>query len=169
MNDIYKEQIIKRRPSAKTTLYRTGLILAVALVFIVGTAFLGGWGTTLALIAGFGAYFAMGFLYVEYEYTFTSGELDIDIIYNKSRRKRLFTGKVNDFEIMAHVEDKIHIGSFSSAQETLDYSSGAVSDETYVFLTNYSGKRVKIIIEPNEMMFKAIASSLPPRKLFKKV
>ena len=169
MGDIYKEQIIKRKPTTKTTLYRAGLILAVALVFIAGTAFLGGWGTTLALIAGFGAYFAMGFLYVEYEYTFTSGELDIDIIYNKSRRKRLFSGQVKDFEIMAHAEDKIHAGDFSNTQETLDCSSGEVSDDTYAFLTNYNGKRLKIIIEPNEMMFKAIASSLTPRKLFKKV
>jgi hypothetical protein len=169
MGDIYKEQIIKRKPNTKTTIYRAGLIGAVALVFIVGTFYLGGWGTTLALIAGFGAYFAMGFLYVEYEYTFTSGELDIDIIYNKSRRKRVFSGQVKDFDIMAHVGDKVRMGDFSSAQETVDYSSGVVSDDTYAFLANYKGKRLKVIIEPNEMVFKAIASSLTPRKLFKKV
>jgi hypothetical protein len=168
MGDVFKEQIIKRKPTPMSNFYRAALVAGVILVFLVGTYYLSSWGTTLAVIAGFGAYLLMNLLKVEYEYIYTNGELDIDIIYNKARRKRLFTGDVKGFEIMAHVEDKMHMGSFSGAQETLDYSSGVVTDDSYAFLTTHKGKRVKIIIEPNEKMFNAISSSLTPRKLHKK-
>jgi hypothetical protein len=169
MGDVFKEQIVKRKPTAMTTVYKAGLVAAVILVFFVGNLYLGGWGLTLALVAGFGAYMLMNRLNIEYEYIFTNGELDIDAIYNKSRRKRLYNGNVKDFEVMAHVEDKNHTGDFNSAQETLNYSSGVITNDTYAFLTAYKGKRVKIIFEPNEMMVKAIATVLTPRKLHRKV
>jgi hypothetical protein len=110
----------------------------------------------------------MTFFNIEYEYIFTNGDLDIDVIYNKNRRKRLFSGLVKDFEIMAHVEDKAHVGDFTNLSETKDYSSGIVGKDTYAFLTTYKSKRMKIIIEPNEMMVKAFSTVLTPRKFFKK-
>jgi hypothetical protein len=169
MGDVFKEQIVKKNPSARNTFIKVASVTAVALIFIIGTIYLGQWALYIAVAAGFGAYVLMGRQNVEYEYIFTNGELDIDIIYNKSRRKRLFTGNVSDFEVMAHVEDVNHIGDFNSATETLDYSSGGVTDNTYAFLAAYKGKRLKIIFEPNDMMMQAISKNLTPRKLFKKV
>jgi hypothetical protein len=169
MGDVFKEQIIKRQPTAKNTAIKAALIGGVAVIFFAGNIFIGQWGLYLAVAAGFFAYILMGRQNVEYEYIFTNGELDIDAIFNKAKRKRLFSGRVSDFDIMAHVEDKTRMGEFSSATETLDYSSGVVSSNSYAFLTSYKGKRLKIIIEPNEMMMKCFSSSLTPRKLFKKV
>ena len=145
------------------------MIIAVAAVFLVSVSLIGQFAMFVTVIAGFGAYWVMGFLNVEYEYIFTNGELDIDVIYNRTRRKRMYSGGVSNFEVMAHVDDKNHSGDFNSAQETKNYSSGVTTDDTYAFLTTYKGKRVKIIFEPNEMMLKAISTVLTPRKLFKKV
>jgi hypothetical protein len=168
MGDVFKEQIVKRQPNAKNTAIKAGLIAGVVIIFFVANIFIGQWGLYVAVAAGFFAYILMGRQNVEYEYIFTNGELDIDIIYNKSKRKRLFSGRVTDFEIMAHVEDKNRVGDFNSATETHDYSSGVVSNDSYAFLTAYKGKRLKIIFEPNEMMMKCISSVLTPRKLIKK-
>jgi hypothetical protein len=168
MNDIFKEQIVKRKATTLHAAIRFGLIFGVALTFIIGTIY-SAWGVYIAVLAGLGAWFIMGRLNVEYEYVFTNGELDIDIIYNKASRKRIFNGRVADFEIMAHVDDVNHMGSFMGATATANYSSGETTESTYAFLTHYQGKRMKIIFEPNEMMFTAIATSLPPRKLFKRV
>ena len=166
MNDIFKEQIVKRKPTARDALIRVLLLLAVVVVIMF--ALIMGWGTMVFMIgaaAGFGAFMLMSFLNVEYEYIFTNGDLDIDVIYNRSRRKRLFSAHVNEFEVMAHVEDKNRAGEFSGAQDTRDYSSGVVGSNTYAFLTTYEGKHTKIIIEPNEMMLKAISTVLTRRKL----
>ena len=165
MNDVFKEQIVKRQPSSKDTFKRIGLVLAVLVIAVFAFAAITPVAPFVILAACFGAWFLMSFLRVEYEYAFTDGELDIDIIYNRSRRKRLFSAKVNDFDIMAHVEDKMRLSEFQSAVETLDYSSGVVGNDTYAFLINYKGKRTKIIIEPNAVMLKALATVLTRRRL----
>jgi len=165
MNDVFKEQIIKRKPSSIDAFKRVGLILAVVVVALLAFNFIPAFAPFLILAAGFGAWYLMSFLKIEYEYAFTDGELDIDVIYNRSRRKRLFSAKVKDFEIMAHIDDKMRMGEFQGAVETIDYSSGVVSNDTYAFLVNYKGKRTKIIIEPNAVMLKALATVLTRRKL----
>jgi len=166
MGDVFKEQIIKRNPTFKDTLKRVGIIIGAFFLSILSFMFLGPFAVFVAFAVCFAAYFAMSFFNVEYEYVFTNGDLDIDIIYSKSRRKRLFSSHVNHFDIMCHVEDKTRIGEFQSAQETKDYSSGTVTENTYAFLTNHNGKRVKFIIEPNKKMLKAIGTVLTRRKLF---
>jgi len=166
MGDVFKEQIVKKKETAADTAKRIGLILAVFVIFFV--VLLTPARTFVAIIvaaAAFGAYYLMSFLKVEYEYVFTNGELDIDIIYNRSRRKRLFSSHVNKFEIMAHVEDMNHAGSFNGAQVTHNYSSGQVGPDTYAFLISKDGKIQKIIIEPNEKMMKAISGSISRSKL----
>ena len=165
MGDVFKEQIVKRQPNSKDTLKRTGLLIAVVIVGFLAFGIIPAFAPFLVLAAGFGAWILMGFLKVEYEYAFTDGELDIDAIYNRSRRKRLFSARVNDFELMAHVEDKVQMGAFQGAVEVKDYSSGVVNENTYAFLLNYRGKRTKFIIEPNAVMLKAMATVLTRRRL----
>ncbi|MCL2498949.1 MAG: DUF6106 family protein [Defluviitaleaceae bacterium] len=168
MGDVFKEQIIQRKPTTKDFIFRVLLIAAAGIIFFIAMIFLTGFGIIFGFAAVFGAWYGMSFLNVEYEYVFTNGDLDIDIIYNRARRKRLFSGHVNNFELMCHVEDNVRIGEFNSAQETRDYSSGVVGENTYAFLTTHNSKRLKIIFEPNEKLLKAIGTVLTRRKLFVK-
>ena len=167
--DVYKEQIVKREPNLKNKLIKGGAIVFLILLFFVLTPIAGQFTTIIIAALGFGAYYLFGYLNVEYEYIFTNGELDIDCIYQKSRRKRQFSGVVRDFDVMAHIEDKNHLSDFNSANETKDYSSGKVKDNTYAFLTTYKGKRLKVIIEPDEVMVQAFSTVITPRKFFKKI
>jgi len=168
MGDVFKEQIVKRRTTFKDTAIRISLVLSVILIFVatVLVLFLQGIGIIITAAATFGAMYLMSFLSVEYEYVYTNGELDIDAIYNKSRRKRLFSAVVKDFEIMAHIDDKNHEHTLTTAQEVKDFSSGLPGPDTYVFLTIINGKKTKVIIEPNEKMLKAISGGISRRKLF---
>ncbi|MCL2217362.1 MAG: DUF6106 family protein [Defluviitaleaceae bacterium] len=166
MGDVFKEQIVKRKATVKDAAIRVCLIVIVILIFFISSMILQSLSIIITAAALFGAIFIMSYLNVEYEYVFTNGELDIDTIYNKSRRKRLLTAKVNDFEIMAHIDDKNHAAAFGTVQETRDYSSGVPGPDTYMCLLSYKGKKTKLIIEPNEKMLKAIAGSINRRKLF---
>ena len=166
MGDVFNEQLVKRKETNMDRLKRVGLILAViTLVFVTLITPAARFVAVVMLAAGFGAYYLMSFLRVEYEYVFTNGELDIDIIYNRSRRKRVFSSRINQFEIMAHIEDMNHAGSFYAAQETRDYSSGETGENTYAFLVNINGKPTKVIIEPNERMMRAITGAISRSKL----
>jgi len=166
--DIFKEQIVKREPTAKNGFIKGGVIVVIVLLFFVLIPYTGEFTTIIVAALGFGAYILFSFLNVEYEYIFTNGELDIDCIYSKSRRKRQFSGVVRDFEIMAHVDDKGHANAFSTANETKDFTSGKTKDNTYAFLSTYKGKKLKIIIEPDEVMVHAFSTAITPRKFFKK-
>jgi hypothetical protein len=166
MGDVFKEQIVKRKQTTKNTIIRIVLIFAVTMVFFISFAL--GLGPLAVLLTGgaiFGALYIHSFFVVEYEYVFTNGELDIDVIYNRSRRKRVFSAHVNAIEVMAHVENKNHIREFDSSQETRDYTSGTVTESTYAFLIPLEGKRLKVIIEPNEKMLAAFKTVISPRKL----
>jgi len=165
MTDVFKEQIVKRKQTGKDTLIRIGLIIAVILIFFITFQLVAPFAVIITAAAAFGAFFLMSFRKIEYEYVFTNGELDIDIIYNRSRRKRVLTVNVKSFDIMAHVEDMNHAGSFNNAQETRDFSSGETLANTYAFLVNKDGKQLKVIIEPNEKMLAAISNTMSRSKL----
>jgi len=171
LGDVFKEQMVKKVHTGRETAIRFGIV-ALAIVFVFAFAliipFAQGFLPFLGLAVAFGVYVLISRRNIEYEYIFTNGELDIDVIYNKSRRKRLFSSSVKQFEIMAHVEDADHRHALSNASKTKDYSTGIVSPNTYAFITSYEGERLKIIIEPNDMMIKAFSTVLTPRKLHKK-
>lgn len=167
MGDIFKEQLVKKEPSSKDKLMKAGIVLGAIVIFIVSTMFIPGFSFFVLAIAGFAAYWLITMLNQEFEYVFTNGELDIDRISNQSRRKRVFSGHVKEFEVMAHVEDKVHIGEFGSAAETWNFSSGGVKDNTYAALVTYKGKKIKLILEPNEKILQAITHVIP-RKVFVK-
>ena len=165
MGDVFNEQIVKRHGTLLDSVKRAGIAAAVAVIFLISFMFLGAFAVFVGAIAVFGGMYLMSFLNVEYEYVYTNGELDIDVIYNRARRKRLFSTLVKDFEIMAHVEDKTHMGAFGSAQETINCHSGEIGPNTYAFLATIKGKKAKVIFEPNDKLLKAISTTLSRRKL----
>jgi len=168
MGDVFKEQIVKRQSTAKDMAIRVCLVIAVIIVFFISFGIIVEFVVLITAAAAFGAYYLISFSKVEYEYIFTNGELDIDAIYNRSRRKRMFSSHVNDFEIMAHIDDQNHAGAFKSAEVVKDFSSGTSGADTYVFLINKNSKRMKVIIEPNDKMLSAISGIMSRTKLHTK-
>ena len=166
MADVFNEQIVKRLKTPADSLKQAGLVTAVVVLGIITLASPLQQVVFIVLgLGGFGAYFLSGFLNVEYEYVITNGELDIDIIYNKARRKRLFSAQVRNIEIFAHVENMNFAGNFSGAQDVRNYGSGGKNQaNTYAFLINVKNRQTKVIMEPNEKMLKAIGSGMARSK-----
>ena len=104
-------------------------------------------------------------LNLEFEYSYTNGILDIDIIKNRSKRIRIFEGVVSEFEVMAHIKDEGHLTMYSNLS-IANYSSGKELKNTYVFVSTYKGKKRKFVIEPKEEMIKAMYTDLTPRRMF---
>ena len=165
MGDVFNEQIVKKHGTFSDNIKRAGITALILVIFFISFVFLQAFAVFIGVAAVFGGIFLMSFLNVEYEYVYTNGELDIDIIYNRARRKRLFSIVVKDFEIMAHVEDKTHLRAFDTAQETINCHSGEIGPNTYAFLATIKGKKAKVIFEPNDKMLKAISTSLSRSRL----
>ena len=99
MNDICTEQLIKSKKS-KGQWFLEGMVLAATLLSVYGVVH------CLFFIVLTGILLVMDiYLYLEfdaeYEYFFVNGELDVDKIIHKSRRRRICTIKLEEIEVLA--------------------------------------------------------------------
>ena len=163
MKDVFKEQLVKRRPNIKTAMVKAGLVAAAIflMVFIMLFEALSFFFPIFLVIIIFGAYFLSRRLNIEYEYVLTNNELDIDIIYSKARRKRIFSASVRDFEAFRPAGSSEMEHSFTSATVKEDYSSGPSTEiPQYEFLVNYKSKKMRILFEPNQDLLSSIIPHL---------
>ena len=81
------------------------ILLTVAAMLMLASPLIAFAGLMFAAGAGYGTYFYVQNTDVEYEYTFTNGELDIDKIIAKKRRKSLVSVDISKFADFGKYED----------------------------------------------------------------
>ena len=163
MNDFYTEQLIKRQTTGKDRLLKMLLILVTVLsVFIV---FIFPFGIILPVILIALDVFLFQRMDVEYEYLFVNGDLDIDKIMHKARRKRVCSVNVNDLEVLAPASS----GEARQYQrvKTQDYTSASGNGKEYVLVVKEKGVLTKILFEPNDAIIEGFFL-LAPRKVVRK-
>ena len=132
MGDSYREIMVKRETSAMDQVKKISLIGLTVFMFAAGIFI-----TPLLLLAGLAlaivCYFIVPGFDLEYEYLYVNGELDIDKIMSKQKRKKCASYDMNLLEIMApsnsHALDSyrnkkdIKIRDFTSRrQDVLSYT-----------------------------------------------
>ena len=114
MNDIYVEQLVKRKSDYKNAFYKGLLVFLVAAFVLMGFFFY-----RIFLLVAFGmgvaVYYLMQLFDIEFEYLYVNGELDFDKIYAKSRRKRILTVTMAHLEMMAE-KGSHHLDSLRTMQ-----------------------------------------------------
>ena len=94
MNDFYTEQLVKKQTDMKDILIKAILVSLTIVSFVVILMY--PIGLILPILMIVLDVFMFRRLNVEYEYLFLNGDLDIDKIMNKSKRKKLFNANVSD-------------------------------------------------------------------------
>ena len=87
-DDIFVEEMVVRRKTVWNLLLTAAMILGGLAVIILVWLVVPFISTVLILIIGFAVYLGVRFQYVEYEYSFTNGDLDVDKIMAKRKRER---------------------------------------------------------------------------------
>ncbi len=95
--------------------------------------------------------------YCEYEYLLVADELDISIVKNRSKRKKLKTYTLSELQCMAPVNshrlDRYH----SNPQlKVLDYSSGNSEHNIYSMIFSSNGMLQEVKVEPSEAMLNEV-------------
>lgn len=160
-NDVFKEHLVGRKSNSKDLIKKIGVVLAAIVLVIIGASLVPSLAIFLALALGWIAYFLLRRFNVEFEYIFTNGELDIDKIYNKLKRKHVLTIDVRQFVVMVQMNNPSLKSELGNINKVLDYSAGEVSDTTYAAVYEDDGNRIQLIFDPNEAIFKAIKMYIP--------
>ena len=151
MNDALYEQLISRRPKAYDLPVRILVILVIVAVALLGMPFVGFLSFVIAVILAVVAYyFIFPKLNVEYEYIILNHDLQIDAIYNKSKRKHLKSLDIQGAEIIAP-KGSPRLNSYKP-DKIYDYSSGNPNGKPYAIMISLDQKNECIYIEPDAKM-----------------
>ena len=163
MDDFYTEQLIKKQADSKDTLKKAGMIvltiLSVLLVFAVPV------GIIFPVVMIVADVLVFSNMNVEYEYVFVNGDLDIDKIMNKSRRKRMFSVDADQMELLAPV-GAVELMQYKKVR-TYEYTSGKNHAEIYALIASNKGELCKVLFEPNETIIEGFFVKAP-RKVIRK-
>lgn len=161
MNDYYTEQLVKQKTKMSSIMVKAALIAATAVSIFIALMF------PLAMILPVIMVVVDVVIFkrfdLEFEYLYVNGDLDIDKIMAKQKRKRVFETNVRDLEVIAPT-GSIELQQYQRTK-TYDFSSGREGAKTYEMVTASQGQIVKIIFEPNKTILEGM-KMLAPRKVF---
>lgn len=169
MNDIFFEQIVKKKDTVKDKMIKAAILLVALLIFaifmyiVVFTQFelLNSISFLLAVGSLVGAWYLISGLNLEFEYIYTNGEIDIDKISAKRKRKRVTTIRVNSFELFEEYDhEKYKTQKFDI---TLYVGTHPLDNGTYCAVyRGKQGEKCLLIFSPNEKLVNEI------NKIYKK-
>lgn len=172
--DTFLEYLMEKKSTGKTVLLKMGIVLlAVIVMMLVFTVmasipFLSSFALLGAVAVVYGAYILLRGLNVEYEYIFTNGDLDIDVIKGKKVRKRLLGVSCKNIELMASYDDANHKAEFENTSITKRLD--AVYDEKkggiYGIIYSDTGERRLLKFQPPENLVDNM-KKYNPRCIFK--
>ena len=166
MNDTFLEKIVVRKKTGTDYLKIAGLLVA-SLIVMIALMLFGGYISFLVplLLVGlvYGLWFLLTSMNREYEYIVTNGDLDVDTIIARRKRKRAFSGKSKSFEIMAKVGSDEYKQAQKSRFKLLDFSGSLDSKENWFAMTDYKGERVMVIFAPDDRMLKNLKRYNPSK------
>lgn len=163
MSDLYSEWLVKKETTAKDRITKYGLIVLTVL-FVAAGLFISPILLLGAIVMGIICYFVLPKTDLEYEYLFVNGELDIDVVMAKSKRKRVKSIDLTDADLVA--PEKSHRMDYyngNTRMKVLDYSSGNPEHKRYAIIARVDGANTKILFEPDENMAQAIRKSSPSK------
>lgn len=163
MGDLYSECIVKRKTPIYTMVIKFVLIIAILISLTCMVLMINVIPFLIAVAFGLAYYFYSTGVDLEYEYTFVNGELDIDKIMAKSRRRRELSFDFGHLEIMARNKSHLTDGYREKTCKTYNFTSlnSANDEKVYVIYGTDKNEMIRIYIEPDEKMLNDMRNHAP--------
>lgn len=169
--DVFMEKIVAKRKDFKDNLISAGIVFGTLILVFVGLNLV----AMVPFLQSFSLFLVVGLVYlayrlitsrnIEFEYVVTNGELDIDKIISRRKRKRIFSASCKEFDIVAKVKSNSFSQSVQSIKNRIDASSSPDSDSAYFVTLNYKGEKTLVIFEPDEKMLNNFKFFIPRKVL----
>ncbi|MGI5895049.1 MAG: DUF6106 family protein [Candidatus Merdivicinus sp.] len=164
--DVFIEYMVKKQSTSTELLLKILYVLAAA-VLLIGSFFVApflGMFSMIATLIGFGAvygaYYLITSMSVEYEYILTNGEMDVDKIIARRRRKRLLTANARKFEEFGAYNHQ------AMAQKTFNnrvYACTAPEDpgNYYAVFNHATLGQTLLVFTPNDRVLEGLRTFVP--------
>ena len=155
MSDLYIELLVKKKKTSTDTLLKA-LMIGVTVILFNPIILLP------AIVMGVVDYFKLPALDLEYEYLYVNGELDIDKIMSKQKRKRVGSYDMKKVELVAP-RNSHELDSFRNRKDLKvhDYSSMEENAKTFGMVINGEKGMELIYFDPNEAILKDMQRIAP--------
>lgn len=160
MGDFYTEKMVQRKAGRKELAPVVGL--AVAALISADLALSNLLGVLLLILFTALCVIAVRRSRIEYEYLFINGDLDIDKIINRSKRKTVFSMNVSELELLAP-EGSRELERYGNAR-LLDFSSNQPEAKRHVLVAGRKGELYRVVFEPGEALLEGFFL-MAPRKV----
>lgn len=165
MTDLYSELLIKKEKTGKDVALKV-FIIALLVVSVFTAMFVMPLAWILVIGLAVAAYFVLPNLDLEYEYVFVNGELDIDRIASKAKRKRMKSFDLTKMDIIAPVKShRMDYQNHNTKLKVLDYSSGNPNHKIFAMIIPGDNEVYKVLLEPDEELLQNMEKTCP-RKVF---
>lgn len=156
--DTFVEQIVRKTKSAKeygiiALTVLAALILTAALILFMPPLFV------LVIAIGYGAYWLISSQNIEFEYSVTNGDIDIDQIIARRKRKRIVSVSGGKIEAMSPYVP----AEFANRQFDRRVVA-APSEQTATWCFSYRSKKnghTLVVFEPDDRVLAALKEGLP--------
>lgn len=166
MQDIFIEYLVKKQKTPATLLMKVLIVLAALIVVFAALMFGGALGAfsivapLLAVGACYGAYYLITSMNVEYEYSVTNGELDVDQITAQRKRKRLVTVNCREVEAFGHYKAGEHQGkSYQTRVMACDHPDNP--ELWYAVVRLKQSGQTLVVFNANQKMLDGMKPFLP--------
>jgi hypothetical protein len=169
MDDTFIEKIVRQRKNTQDYLKVAGLaVAAVVLILAIFyfSNYLGIFMPVLIVGVGYGLWYLLQNFNREFEYSVTNGDLDIDVIFSRRKRKRFFSGSARQFEIMGPISGDEYREALKGKYKLLDCSAFPDAKDNWFILTEFGGERVMVLFAPDERMLKQLKRYNPSKIRF---
>ena len=162
MNDLYKEILVKKQSTGTDMLKKVGMI-ALTVVLAAGGLLIHPLLLLAAVGAGVATWYISTGLDLEYEYLYVNGDIDIDKIMNKQRRKRAASYSFETLELIAP-SDSHELDQYRSRAAEKDFTSGVPGTKSYTAVYTADGGLQMVKLELDQELIADIRR-MAPRKV----
>ena len=144
--DTFCEVLVSRRRGTPET-------VKAALAIIVGLLFSAVWALVI---------FVVRMQKLEYEYIFTSGDLDIDVLIGNYKRKTRMSLSMENITLVAP-ENSYELDGYrrNPNSHRYDFSANNVMQTNYIIIGNWNNQQIYVKFTPNEQILDAMFRTSP--------
>ncbi|MBS6194746.1 MAG: hypothetical protein KH828_04120 [Clostridiales bacterium] len=168
MSDLYLEELIKKKRTGKDTALRAALMGLTGVLVVLALLTWNILITVPAIAICIADIFIFPRFNVEWEYQYVNGELDVDRILNRAKRKRIASYDIANADMIAPAAShRLDYHNNNTKLKIKDYTSQDPQREksVYAMLISANGELTKVLFEPSQQMLKDMRTKAP-RKVF---